>query len=284
MAAEGLVVGQFLLGPHRRIGGGQLGVGDPRSPAGGEQALRAAAGAELRLAPPEQLLGQLGKEKTQVSRTLKALAESGFVERDPDSLEYRLGWQLFALAGAASDSRLLQQAAPVLRALVRSLGEAAYLTVLSGNAAVTVLAERPGRTLQANEWIGRLSPLNCTSSGRALLIGRPADEVDALLAAQPDPMPGTERAPRTAEDVRERLRAEREAGRSVAAEEAEPGLVAVAAPVRDFTGAAVAALNVSGPVFRLAPGELAPVASAVVDAADRLSRTLGAPDPSPHSR
>ncbi|MDA3624535.1 IclR family transcriptional regulator [Saccharopolyspora sp. WRP15-2] len=219
----------------------------------------------------------LGKEKTQVSRTLKVLAEGGFVERDPETLEYRLGWQLFALAGAASDSRLLQQAAPVVRGLMRTTGEAAYLTVLSGNAAVTVLAERPGRALQANEWIGRLSPLNCTASGRALLHGRPSDELDLILTAQPERLPGTERAPRTAEEVRERLRAEQSAGYSAAVEESEPGLVAVAAPIRDFRGTTVAALNVSAPVFRLPPDDLARAAAAVVDAASRLSHALGAP-------
>ncbi|MCI2420465.1 IclR family transcriptional regulator [Saccharopolyspora sp. K220] len=236
--------------------------------------LRALGSGPLRV---QSVAEALGKEKTQVSRTLKVLAESGFVERDPESLEYRLGWQLFALASAASDSRLLQQASPVLRRLVRTLGEAAYLTVLSGNAAVTVLAERPGRTLQAHERIGRLSPLNCTASGRALLIGRPDDEVEMLLAAQPEPMPGTERAPRTTTAVLDRLHAERVAGHGMAIEESEPGLVAVAAPVHDFHGTTVAAVNVSAPAFRLPPDARAPVVTAVVDAAARLSRALGAP-------
>lgn len=236
--------------------------------------LRALGSGPLRV---QSVAEALGKEKTQVSRTLKVLAENGFVERDPDTLEYRLGWQLFALAGAASDSRLLRQAAPVVRGLMRATGEAAYLTVLNGGAAVTVLAERPGHTLQPHEWIGRLSPLTCTSSGRALLIGRPEDEVEALLAAQPGRLPGTERAPRSPEAVRERLRAEERAGCSVAVEELEPGLVAVAAPVRDFRGTTVAALNVSAPVVRLPPDHLEHATAAVVDAAARLSHALGAP-------
>ena len=33
----------------------------------------------------------LGREKSQVSRTLKTLADRGLVDRDPDTLEYRLG-------------------------------------------------------------------------------------------------------------------------------------------------------------------------------------------------
>ncbi|MGP4020223.1 IclR family transcriptional regulator [Saccharopolyspora sp. 5N708] len=238
------------------------------------EVLRALGPGPLRV---QAVAAALGKEKTQVSRTLKVLAESGFVERDPETLEYRLGWQLFALAGGASDSRLLQQAPPVLRGLVRTLGEAAYLTVLSGSAAVTVLAERSGRTLQAHEWVGRLSPLNCTASGRALLIGRPQDEVRTLLAAQPEPLSGTERAPRTTAAVLDRLRAEQAAGYGMAIEESEPGLVAIAAPVHDFRGATVAAVNVSAPAFRLPPDARAPAVTAVIDAATRLSRALGAP-------
>jgi DNA-binding IclR family transcriptional regulator len=219
----------------------------------------------------------VGKEKTQVSRTLKVLAEEGFAERDPHTLEYRLGWQLFALASCAGDDRLRHSAPEVLRGLVRRLDEAAYLSVLAGSDAVTVLSERPGKSLQAHEWIGRPSPLTCTSSGRALLIGMPDDEVEALLAGYPLPLPGTPRAPGDLPEVLRRLRSERARGYAVAAEESEPGLVAVAAPVFDSRGRPVAAVNVSGPAFRLPPDALPPVIDAVTQAATRLSATLGAP-------
>lgn len=223
----------------------------------------------------------LGKEKSQVSRTLKVLAEEGFAERDSRTMEYRLGPQFLALAATAGEGRLHSEAPPVLRALVRELGEAAYLTELAGPAAVTVLTERPGRALQAQEWIGRSAPLNCTSSGRALLLRLPWDEVAGLLSAYPDPLPGTERAPRTMPELRERLAAERASGQVVAAEEYEPGLVGVAAPVFDFRGSVVAAVNVSAPVFRLTPEGLPDVASAVTTAAARLSAALGAPARNP---
>ena len=42
----------------------------------------------------------LGREKSQVSRTLKTLADFGLVDRDPDTLAYRLGWRVFGLAAA----------------------------------------------------------------------------------------------------------------------------------------------------------------------------------------
>lgn len=220
--------------------------------------------------------GLLGKEKSQVSRTLKVLAEEGFAERDPRTMEYRLGPQFLALAAAAGEDRLHTEAPAVLRALVRELGEAAYLSVLSGSAAVTVLTERPGRALQAHEWIGRAVPLNCTSSGRALLLGLPAEEVADLLSGYPDPLPGTERASRTMAELRERLARERAAGHVVTAEEYEPGLIGVAAPVFDFRGSVVAAVNVSAPVFRLPPESVPEVAQSVTAAASRLSAALGA--------
>ena len=67
---------------------------------------------------------------------------------------------------------------------------------------------------------------------------------------------GVELVAARAEHRRERRRVEarvREAagrGYAVADEELEPGLAAVAAPVRRFDGRIVAALNVSGPSFR----------------------------------
>src|SRR5262249_54062089 len=59
----------------------------------------------------------VGKEKTQVSRTLKALVEAGLVIRDAESLRYRLGWRLFTLAATAADQQLLALTPHVLRGL-----------------------------------------------------------------------------------------------------------------------------------------------------------------------
>ncbi|WP_030902446.1 IclR family transcriptional regulator [Streptomyces sp. NRRL F-5126] len=222
----------------------------------------------------------VGREKSQVSRTLKVLAQEGFAERDPSSLHYRIGPQLLALASSAGESRLHREAPAVLRELVHRVGEPAYLTVLSGHGVVTVLTERTSRTLQAHEWIGRTSPLNCTSAGRALLFDRPDEEVAALLATEGEAlMPGTNAAPREVAAVLERLRREREHGYALAIEEMEPGLIAVAAPVYDHRGRVVAAMNVSAPVFRLPPQAVLGTAEAVVGAAHRLSARLAGAEP-----
>jgi IclR family transcriptional regulator, KDG regulon repressor len=156
----------------------------------------------------------LGREKSQVSRTLKTLAQRGFVDRDPDTLEYRLGWQLYGLAAQTGRSRLLVLAPPLLRGLVDRLGETAHLSVLEGDEVLTLLSERSPRLVQASDWSGRRVPANCTSSGRALLL----DEDRAAL---------------TGDLYRSIVRA-RELGYAAVDGEFEPGLVGTAAPVRDF--------------------------------------------------
>ncbi|MFJ8752831.1 IclR family transcriptional regulator [Streptomyces sp. NPDC102441] len=228
----------------------------------------------------QEVAEAVGREKTQVSRTLKVLAEEGFVERDPRGLRYRVGRQLLALAASAGEDRLHREAPSVLRELVHQVGEPAYLTVLSGHGVVTVLTERTSRGLQAHEWIGRTSPLNCTASGRVLLSGLPDEQAGALLVTADDArLPGTDAAPRDVPAVLERLRTERARGYAVAVEEMEPGLIAVAAPVRDHRGDVVAALNVSAPVFRLPPDAVPKVVEAVVTASHRLSARLDGTGP-----
>jgi IclR family transcriptional regulator, KDG regulon repressor len=199
----------------------------------------------------------LGREKSQVSRTLKTLAAHGFVDRDPDTLEYRLGWRLYTLAARTGRSRLLALAPEQLRRLVDALGETAHLSVLDGDEVLTLLSERSPRLVQASDWSGHRVPAHCTSSGRALLLDADHGSLDPELH-------------------RSVVRA-RELGYAAVDGEFEPGLVGVAAPVRDFLGRIVAALNVSGPTFRL--GERLDAAGLEVrGAADELSRQLGQSD------
>jgi DNA-binding IclR family transcriptional regulator len=57
----------------------------------------------------------------------------------------------------------------------------------------------------------------------------------------------------------------------------EPGVTAVAAPVRGPAGDIVAALSVTGPTYRLDAAAVAAAAAAVEPAAAALSHALGAP-------
>jgi IclR family transcriptional regulator, KDG regulon repressor len=202
----------------------------------------------------------VGSDKSQTSRTLATLAERGLVERDPDTLSYRIGWQIYALAARAGEPRLLAAAPRLLRGLVRDLGESAHLSVRQGGSVLTLLSESPASAIHAPAPVGSLTPLARTSAGRALAFDLGEEELTALgVAGEAD-----------------RIVEARERGYAIVREEFEPGLVAAAAPVRDNAGRIVAAVNVSAPAFRFA-ARLDEAAAAVVAAAAELSAELGAP-------
>jgi IclR family transcriptional regulator, KDG regulon repressor len=217
----------------------------------------------------------LGREKSQVSRALKALAEYGLVERNRDALTYRLGWRLYALAQMAGRPRVVEEARPVLRALAASTQERVHLSVLEGTSALTILSESPGRAVEAVGWIGRETPLYCTSAGQALLLDHDDAELRALLR-DVELAPLAPNTLRSVDELARKLGTARAAGTVVADEEFEAGLLAIAAPVRGPGGEIVAALNVSAPKFRIEP-RLAELATVVRDQATGLSRALDAP-------
>jgi IclR family transcriptional regulator, KDG regulon repressor len=215
----------------------------------------------------------IGREKSQVSRTLKILAESGFVDRDTETLQYRLGWRFFALAARAGEQRLLNVAPALLERLVENVGETAHLSVLQGVEVLTVLSESPPHAVKADGWAGRTVPIYCTSSGRALLFDHDHEALSSLLSGVEfrELRPGTVR---NIEELEGSIVHAREQGYALVVEEFEFGLVGAAAPVRDFKGQLVAALNVSAPKFRLG-GRLVGAGREVKKAADELSALLG---------
>lgn len=123
-------------------------------------------------------------------------------------------------------------------------------------------------------------PIYCTSSGRTLLFDHDSKTLFDLLSGVKfrKLRPGTVR---NIEELEGSIARARELGYTLVDEEFEFGLVGAAAPVRDFKGQLVAALNVSAPKFRLG-GRLEGAGHEVKRAADDLSALLGwSADPRP---
>jgi DNA-binding IclR family transcriptional regulator len=253
--------------------------------------LRRAVGLLLALASDEALAGGgmgvtgltelLGDEKSRVSRTLHTLQEYGLVERDPDTLAFRIGWRVYALADRAGDAALLAAAPAVVGALVREFGESAHLSVLQTAQVLTVVSRASPQAVSAVSWVGRHVPAYCTSSGRALLLDHDFEALERVFGSGALP-PAGPRAPRTVADLYQRITDARAAGYATVREESEAGLVAVAAPVRDHRGRIVAAVNVSAPAFRFEP-RLALTGERLLAVAEELSRSVGwrRPEPAP---
>lgn len=213
-------------------------------------------------------LAQLtGREKSQVSRALKALAGAGVVERDPDTLGYRLGWRLFSLVARTVEDRLVRAAEPVMRELAAELEETNHLCVLREQEVLTLLSVS-GHSFRVPGWEGRGVPAHCTSAGRVLLLDASPDDLYVRFAGHPLP-----EAPALPELWAKIQRARRD-GYARVREEFEAGLAGVSAPIRDFRGRVVAALNVSAPAGRLG-ARLDAAGRVTAEAAARVSAHLG---------
>ena len=67
----------------------------------------------------------------------------------------------------------------------------------------------------------------------------------------------------------------RQRGCAIEDEESELGMVCVAAPIRDDSGAVVASLGIAGPATRLSRKSIAGVMPHVIATADQVSARLG---------
>ncbi|GAB3404384.1 IclR family transcriptional regulator [Schumannella luteola] len=237
----------------------------------------------------------VGRDKGQVSRTLATLADAGLVRRDADSLGYTLGHRLYSLAAQTAEARLVRDAAPYLRRVVGATHETTHLCVLRGGSVLTLSSELSEHNYRGLGWEGVSTAAWRTSSGRVLVSEYGDDELAQWFAEHGADEPIVDRPPRSlgAEVPAPRpdpgklivtdeasLLAEigrvRQTGYAKVDEEFEVGVVGVSAPVRDFRGTIVAALNISAPKSRLGR-HLDEAGRLTAKVADELSRALGRP-------
>lgn len=215
------------------------------------------------------------RDKSQVSRALRALETSGLVERDPTSREYRLGWELFSLAARAGDQRLLHLSTRFLHRAADALAEPAHLCVLAGTGVLTISSAVPStHVASVSVWGGDPVPAHQSSAGWAMLIDLSHDELERRFLGVTVERLGESYEVHDIEPMWHAIVAARECGYAIADRECGGGLMGVSAPVRDHTGRIVAALNVSAPNTRI--GDVLEETGRIVEgAADDLSETLG---------
>ncbi|MFF7975214.1 IclR family transcriptional regulator C-terminal domain-containing protein [Streptomyces sp. NPDC007905] len=221
-----------------------------------------------------EIAEELDVHKSTAFRLLGVLENRGLVAQAKDRGKYYLGAGVLRLAGAAAVRLdISQEGVPVCREVADELGETVNIAVLDDDAAVNIMQARGTASVTAQNWLGRRTPLHATSSGKVLLAHMPPTLREGLLAR---PLPRfTDRTITGATMLRAELEAVVEQGYGLTIEELELGLAAVAAPVRAHDGKVIAAISVSGPVYRLNPDRLPEVAKRTVAAGAELSRRMG---------
>lgn len=221
-----------------------------------------------------EVASELGVHKSTASRLLGALESRALVEQVGERGRYRLGFGLLRLAGAIPGQLdLTTQGGPVCVELARRLGETVNLAVLQGRHVVNIHQAHGQSAITVNNWVGRPTPLHATSSGKVLLAALDVVARADLMGPQLERY--TDATVTDADELHRQVDRAAQEGLAVTVEEYEPGLNAIASPVRSFGGAVVGALSVSGPAYRLTPERLRDVRSVVAGAAAEISRRMG---------
>ena len=222
-----------------------------------------------------EVAAEIAVHKSTAFRLLASLEGRGLVEQSDDRGKYRLGFGIVRLAGAVSARMdVTRHGRGICERLAGQLGETVNLAIAQEGHAINLDQVRGPSAVTAHNWVGQLTPLHATSSGKVLLAWRDPAAVAQLLAASP-----CERfTPATITSVQE-LQAElarvRHAGYALTVEEYEVGLNAMAAPVREHGGQVVAAVSASGPAYRFTPDRMQELAPLLVAGAREISHRLG---------
>src|SRR3954452_8034888 len=201
---------------------------------------------DVRLWGISELARTLGLNKATVRDILLTLEHHGLVERDPSTTRFRLGYGLYAFAGALRDGNdLVAVARPYLRALTEQTGETTLLALLDGDRVLILDKDEPPTDLKISAPVGRRLPLYAGSIGKVLLAALEPAVRDRWLAQHPPPR-FTARSVTDAAAYRAMLEQVLQHGYALDDEEYLDGVRAASAPIRGGAGGALAALTVVG--------------------------------------
>lgn len=192
----------------------------------------------------------LGLGKSTVHLLLQTLCADGLAEQDPVSRTYRVGLRAFEIgASAVEQLGFGARLTGAMEELARRSNESVSLGVLNTGSVLFVQRVESPEILRADIRLGTRMPLHASASGKALLATMTDAEVARLLPETLLPA-AARRTVRQRDALLAELRLVRERGYARQEDEFVDGIAALATPVRDASGRALAALSIAGPVSR----------------------------------
>ncbi|MCX7854656.1 MAG: IclR family transcriptional regulator [Anaerolineae bacterium] len=211
-----------------------------------------------------------GLHKATVHRIVMTLLQHGLLERTMEGEKFRLGVRMVDLGlRALRQLDLRRVARPYMEQLVNRFGETCDLGIFDRGQVLSIEVIYGDHALIVATRVGTHLPIHCTASGRIFLAFLPPEVVEPLLNA---PLKAcTERTITCADRLREELELTRQRGYGIDDEEFEPGIRAVAVPVRDVFGNVIATLAIPGPVHRMTWERVSEMTQALMEVASAIS-------------
>lgn len=218
-----------------------------------------------------------GLHKSTVHRLLATLMNKGYVEKDVENDNYRLGTKILYLASSVLDRMDIRNVSkPYITELSEQTKEVVHLSILDGDEAVYIDKVESTRlnSVRMHSQIGKRVPLYCTAVGKALLCKYEDGKVIELIGKNEfiKFMPNTID---NVEDFINELRKVNEQGYAMDDMEHEEGIRCIAAPIYDRKGKVVAAVSLSGPIFYITEERLPQLEEKILKTSEEISYQLG---------
>ena len=221
-----------------------------------------------------ELARQLGLKVPTTHNLLRTLSVRRYVAKDRTGQRYRLGFACGQIGRAYAQAlRVPDLARPVIDALADRFNESVVVAMME-QGEIFFVARAAGDQMLAVNFEGSWVKTGYTSvCGRVLLAYLPGPELDAYVDAHPiepgqiEDLPDREALERSLEQTRRDGHLEYWRDNNA--------VLAIAAPIRDYTSAVVASVGVGIPGVRFKESEREATVGAVMKAARRLSAELG---------
>ena len=221
-----------------------------------------------------ELSRRMGLPRASVFRMLFTLEQSGFLERCPDGVSYKLGLAVLRLGfELLASMELTEVGRPVIEALRDRSGYSAHLVVRDGRDVVFIAKAAGGNAMFHSIQVGARLPAHATVLGRTLLSDIDMKELAALY---PEPtLPAyTPKTPPNLQDLQALIDQDREKGYGVSMGGYETGISTIAAPVFNEQGRVAAAISISVPSQRIEVDALMPLVALVQASAAQMTERL----------
>ena len=214
---------------------------------------------------------------TIVHRLVSTLASTGFAEQAPDTQKYRIGYRAFRIGSSfLSQNDLDRASTPELVALAEQHQVNSFLGVLRDHTMVYLKVVKSNGPIVINNAAGSTALPHSTAFGKVMLAALSDKQVAEVMGREPYKKL-TKKTKVTLRSLLTDLREIRESGIAISDEENILNVYSVGAAVRDASGAVVASLSGAVPRQGLTKRDIDALCVLVKDAADSVSRKMGAP-------
>lgn len=216
---------------------------------------------------------QLRLPKATVYRILNTLESRGYLDRRPDGA-YRLSNKLFALQNPKSTEETLRLAAqPVMERLSNECRETVNLGTLDAGEVVVIATVESPQSIRMASKVGNRRLMHTTGLGKVLLSGLSDREIRRLAQLKGLP-PLTPKSIGTVAALLTEVHSIRRRGYAIDNQENELDGRCIAAPILGSDAKLIAALSISGPVFRMDLQRMRSLRPALEASCQAISRAL----------